>query len=60
MQKKLPEHPQYQIDNMLRDFGVKPSPDMRDNLRLELEKQREQFRAVDRVRNKDRGQDISR
>lgn len=60
MQKKLPEHPQYQIDNMLRDFGVKPSPDMRDNLRLELEKQREQFRAIDRIPGKNRDRDISR
>jgi hypothetical protein len=60
MQKKLPEHPQYQIDNMLRDFGVKPSPDMRDNLRLELEKQREQFRAIDRIPGKNRDHDISR
>jgi hypothetical protein len=60
MQKKLPEHPQYQIDNMLRDFGVKPSPDMRDNLRLELEKQREQFRAVDRARTKGVERDLDR
>jgi hypothetical protein len=48
------------LDSLLRDFGIKPSEEMRDKLRLEVESQKEKFVAVERVHGKNQGRDLSR
>lgn len=59
--RKKPTQPEEQaVDSVLRDFGVKPSEETRENLKIEIERQRIRFLTIDRVREKNQGRDVSR
>ena len=56
-----PKQPERQaIDTLLRCYGIKPCPDTRESLRQELEKEKEKFLTIERVRHNPFHRDISR
>jgi hypothetical protein len=59
--KKEPTQPERQVvDNLLRDFGVKPNDETRDNLKSLLQQQRAKFVTIERMRGKNQERDIPR
>jgi hypothetical protein len=54
MQHKPVEPPRQQVESVLRDFGVKPSAKVCENLRRNLEQEREKYAAVERIHGKGR------
>jgi hypothetical protein len=60
MQKKPVQNEQQEIDGLLRDFGVKPNDETRDNLKTLLQQQRAKFVTIERMRGKNQERDISR
>ena len=60
MSKQPKQNEEQAVDSLLRDFGIKPNEETRENLRQHLEQEREKFVTVERIRGKDRGRDLSR
>jgi hypothetical protein len=60
MAQKPTQHERQAADSLLREFGVKPSAEAREKLLRELEKEKERFVAVQRIRGRNSDRDISR
>ena len=60
MAQKPTQHERQAADSLLREFGVKPSNETREKLLRELEKEKDRYVAVQRIRGQNRDRDISR
>jgi hypothetical protein len=50
------------MESLLKNFGIKPSPQAREEMRRNLEQEQEKYKTVERVHGKDqvKDRDVSR
>ena len=58
-QETTPKFPENAVDNLIADFGRKPSSDEMDKTKALIESQRPKFKAVDKALESTKSQDQS-